>query len=49
MLYQIAVLAWIFLGESMSLMQIAALIVAGSGVTLAQIRGSRAEPTLQEK
>jgi drug/metabolite transporter (DMT)-like permease len=41
MLYQIAVLAWIFLGESISWVQIAALVIAGSGVMLAQLRGSR--------
>jgi drug/metabolite transporter (DMT)-like permease len=38
MLYQIAVLAWIFLDERLTPSQIAALIVAGIGVTLAQLR-----------
>lgn len=38
MLYQIAVLAWFFLGERMSALQIGALIIAGAGVTLAQLR-----------
>jgi drug/metabolite transporter (DMT)-like permease len=38
MLYQIAVLAWIFLDERLTPSQIAALLVAGAGVTLAQLR-----------
>ncbi|MGD8823179.1 MAG: DMT family transporter [Anaerolineales bacterium] len=42
MLYQIAVLAWIFLDERLTGLQIAALVVAGAGVTLAQIRQNRA-------
>jgi drug/metabolite transporter (DMT)-like permease len=41
MLYQIAVLAWIFLGESLSTLQILALVVAGAGVTLAQLQNSQ--------
>lgn len=49
MLYQIAVLAWIFLGETMSWLQIIALIVAGAGVTLAQLRGTRAEAQSKNK
>ncbi len=38
MLFQIAILAWIFLGEAMSARQIVGMVVAGAGTFLVQIR-----------
>lgn len=39
MLFQIALLAWVFLGERLSMRQILAMIVAGLGTMLVQMRG----------
>ncbi len=41
MLIQVALLAWIFLGESLSTKEWIGLIVAGIGVLLVQLRGAR--------
>jgi len=41
MLIQIAVLAWLFLGERMDWLEIVGLIITGVGALMAQIRGSR--------
>lgn len=38
MLFQIAFLAWLFLGEGMSARQIAGMIIAGAGTLLVQVR-----------
>jgi uncharacterized membrane protein len=38
MLIQIAVLAWIFLGEQISLQEGAGMLIAGTGAVLVQLR-----------
>ena len=41
MLIQIAILAWVFLGERITLQQGAGMILAGLGAVIVQLRGSR--------
>lgn len=41
MLFQIAVLAWIFLGEGLSVKSVAGMVLAAAGTALVQIRGFR--------
>lgn len=49
MLIQIAALAWIFLGESLTFVEIAALVTASVGVGLVQVRrGSRRPATVAD-
>jgi drug/metabolite transporter (DMT)-like permease len=38
MLFQIAILAWIFLGESLTVLQIAVLLVAFFGALIVQLQ-----------
>jgi len=49
MLIQIAVLAWIFLGESLSPIEIAGLLVVAAGTLLVQFRRSRQADTLARR
>jgi drug/metabolite transporter (DMT)-like permease len=42
MLIQIAILAWIFLGESISLLKMAGLLLAAFGTLIVQLRGVKA-------
>ncbi len=42
MLIQVAVLAWVFLGEALSARQIGGVVLAGLGALLVQIRGRTA-------
>ncbi len=42
MLVQIAVLAWVFLGEALGLRQIAGLVLASAGTIVVQLAGARA-------
>lgn len=44
MLIQIAVLAWIFLGESLGARQIVGLVMASAGTLVVQLVGARARP-----
>ena len=41
MLFQIPILAWIFLGEHLGAIEIVALLVVGAGVLIVQLSGSR--------
>lgn len=47
MLIQIAVLAWIFLGESLSLFEIAGLILASCGIVIVQIKQKTVEDPME--
>jgi len=46
MLIQIAVLAWLFLGESLDGKAIAGLLLAAAGTLLVQIRGAPGRQTV---
>lgn len=41
MLFQVAILAWVFLGEAMAVKQIVGMIVSGAGAVAVQLRFSR--------
>ena len=41
MLFQIAILAWIFLGESLTILQVAGLLVAFSGALIVQLQSGK--------
>ncbi|MBN2324029.1 MAG: DMT family transporter [Spirochaetes bacterium] len=41
MLFQVAVLAWVFLGEALSVKQVAGIAVSGAGAVLVQLRSVR--------
>jgi drug/metabolite transporter (DMT)-like permease len=42
MLFQIAILAWIFLGENLTILQVAGLLVAFSGALIVQLQSRNA-------
>ncbi|MAU13446.1 MAG: hypothetical protein CL607_26750 [Anaerolineaceae bacterium] len=44
MLIQIGILAWIFLGDSLSLQEIIGMLIAAVGVMLVQLKGRRSQP-----
>lgn len=45
MLIQIAVLAWVFLGENLGVRQVVGLILASAGTLVVQVAGRRARPS----
>lgn len=48
MLIQIAVVAWIFLGESMNARQVVGLVLAAAGTLVVQLAGSRRRPMMPQ-